>query len=74
MDQVTKNNKDGLVPKLISNAQLTTKFIESCRNEIAEQAEFLKFHENIPEGEHVVNSDCHCSAASIARVNLDKIT
>ena len=74
MDHVTKKNKDELVPKLISNAQLTAKFIESCRNEIVEAAEFLKFHENLAAGEHVVNSECNFSAASTSRVNLDKIT
>ena len=73
MDHITKNDKDRLVSKLISNTHLTTKCVESCRNEIEEQAEFLKFHENIATGENVVNSECHCSEVSTARAKLDKI-
>ena len=67
-----KNNKEGLVPKLMSNTQLSTKYIESNKKEIAEQAEFLKFYENIAAGEHVVNNGCHCSTSSISRDKLGK--
>ena len=59
LDHVKEKNKDGLIPKLISNAQLTAKCLESCRNEISQQAEFLKFHETIAAGEHVIASECH---------------
>ena len=67
---VMKNNKEELVPKLMSNSQLSTKYIESNKKEIAEQAEFLKFHETIAAGERVNNSGCHCSIVSTSREKL----
>ena len=56
----------------MSNTQLSTKYIKSNKKEIAEQAEFLKFYENIAAGEHVVNSRCNCSTSSTYREKLEK--
>ena len=71
-DHVMKKNKEWLVPKLMSNAQLTSKCVESNKKEITEQVEFFKFHENIAAGEHDIHSGCNCSEASTSRKNLKK--
>ena len=63
--------KKKLVPKLLSNANLSTECIESTKKEVMEQEDFLQFHENLTAGEHVVNGGFHCSTASTSRETLE---
>ena len=43
-------NKEGLMPKLLSNLQLYTEHIEATKKEVEEQEDFLNFHENLAAG------------------------
>ena len=36
-----KGKKEGLVPKLMSNAQISTEYIELTKKEVVEQEDFL---------------------------------
>ena len=67
-----KNNKEGLVPKLLSNVNLSTDCIELTKQEVLEQEDFLNFHENLVAGNYVINDDCHCLTVSTSRENLVK--
>ena len=65
-----KSNKEGLVPKLLSNVQLSTEHIEATKKEVVEQECFLKFHENLAAGECVINGGFNCSTVPEFREKL----
>ena len=71
-NHVMKNYKEGLVPKLLSNVNLSTDCIELTKKKVLEQEDFLKFHENLAARHYVVNDDYHCLTVSTSRENLVK--
>ena len=49
-EHVMDRNTKGLVPKLMSNAQLSSECADSTMKEVVEQEDFLKFHQSLAAG------------------------
>ena len=65
-------NTEGLVPKIMSNVQISSEYAESVIKEVVEQKYFFKFHEHFAAGNEVGSGECHCSRAPSAREKLTK--
>ena len=68
-DHVMKNNEEGLIPKRLSNVNLSTECIELTKQEVLEQEYFLKFHENLVVRNYIINDECDCLTACTSREN-----
>ena len=71
-DHVMEHNTEGLVPKLMSNVQLSSECVEPARKEVVEKEDFLKFYEHLATGNEFGNGECHYSRVSLAREKLSK--
>ena len=69
-EHVLELNKEGVVPKLSYNVQLSSKCVELAMKEVSELNEFIKFHEKLAASNEAGNGKCQCSRVSAARVNL----
>ena len=67
-----ERNKEGLVPKLICNVQLSPECLELAKREASELNEFLQLHEKLESSNDVGSGKCQCSRTHVSRVNLTK--
>ena len=71
-EHVLDRNKNGLVPKLIYNIQLSPECKELDNMEVLALNGFLQFHDKIASGNDVGSSKCQCSKMSASREILTK--
>ena len=69
MEHVLEHDKEGLVPKISCNVQLSPESVELVMKEVSELNEFLQFNEKLAAGNDVGNGECQCSRMPAARVN-----